>query len=68
MQAGAFQTDGSAVCRHPGLEVLDVPGQLRAGRGEGVAQIAHPEVRREAADVLAHLEDALLMLRLAFCW
>lgn len=36
--------------------------------GEGVAQIAHPEVRREAADVLAHLEDALLMLRLAFCW
>ena len=59
MQAGAFQTDGSAVRRHPDLEVLDVPGQLRAGRGEGVAQIAHPEVRREAADVLAHLEDAL---------
>ena len=59
MQAGAFQTDGSAVRRHPGLEVLDVPGQLRAGRGEAVAQLAHPEVRRKAADVLAHLEDAL---------
>ena len=59
MQAGGFQTDGCAVGRHPRLEILDVPGQLRAGRHEGVAQIAHPEVRRKAADVFAHLEDAL---------
>ena len=64
MQAGAFQTDGSAVRRHPGLEVLDVPGQLRAGRGEGLTQ-------KSAGKPLMYSpiwKMRFLMLRLAFCW
>ena len=66
MEAGDFQPDGCTIGGHPDLEILDVPFQLRVSRDKRVAQIAHPEIRREAADILAHLEDALLDIQAGF--
>ena len=58
----ALHADGSTIGGHPGLEIGKILLQVRVGRDERVALIADPEIRGEAADVLAHLEDALLDL------
>ena len=63
MESDALHADGGAVGGHPGLEVGDVGFQLRVGRDKGVALVADPEIRGEAADVLSHLEDPLFDLQ-----
>ena len=49
-----------SVRRHPHPKIGGVLLQLRRCRHEGIAQIAEPEICRDAADVLAHLEHTLL--------
>ena len=62
MEGDALHADGGAVGGHPGLEISDVGFQFRVGGDKGVTLIADPEIRGEAADVLAHLEDTLFDL------
>ena len=60
VQAGGFHAHGCAIRRHPDTKIRGVLCQLWGGGHQRIAQIAEPEIRNSATNVLAHLEHPLL--------